>query len=283
MLILLPIAIQISQVAPQARQQPAATANAAEPAPVPAADDIVVVGTTRARIADMVKRLTGGSSAQIPRWNTSLCVVVRNVLPNRARYIADTIGKSARAIGVAVEGGSCRPNVEIIISGQADTLVRQFLRRQPSMFRDVARYGRPRSRDRAELLDPEPVRWTIGTTTETRLGVASRLSLPSRENKEQLLVVVDLARCGDVTLDQLSGYLTMVVLANPEHDSRGDRGSIMSLFNDPASSARFNGLTDLDRSLLEALYATEERASAGSQRIAMTDRILRERTAGIRK
>jgi len=282
-LILLPIAIQISQVTPQARQQPTATADADELASVPPADEIVVVGTRRARIADMVKRLTGGSSAQIPRWNTSLCVVVRDVLPNRARYIADTIGKSARAVGVAVEGGSCSPNVEIIISGQADTLVRQFLRRQPSMFRDVARYGRPRSRDRAELLDPEPVRWTIGTATETRLGVASRLSLPSRENKERLLVVVDLARCSHVTLDQLSGYLTMVVLANPEHDSRGDRGSIMSLFNAPASGAGLNGLTDLDRSLIEALYATEERASADSQRIAMTNHILRERAPGIRR
>ncbi|MES3099275.1 hypothetical protein [Sphingomonas faeni] len=242
-----------------------------------AAGDIVVMGTTRARIDRTVKRMTGSNGTQIPRWNSSICIVVRGVMPDRAHAIADTLELNARAVGVVVEGGSCSPNVEIIISGQADALASQFLRHQPNMFRDIARYGRPRSRDRAELLGPQPVRWTVGTVRELRLGVPSRLSQPTRENKDRLLVIVDLPRCGDTTWKQLSAYLTMVVLANPEHTNDGTSGTIMALFDDGMAIEKPNGLTDLDHFLLKALYVTEEQVPAGSQRIAMTDFILRQR------
>lgn len=249
----------------------------AKSASTPVAEDIVVLGTTRARISGTVNRMTAADGAQIPRWNTSICIAVRGVLPDRAHSLADTIELHARTVGVVVESGSCSPNVEIFISGQADALVSQFLRQQPYMFRDVARYGRPRARDRAELLNPEPVRWTVGTVRESRLGVASRLSQPSRENKERLLAIVDLPRCGNVTWKQLSAYLTMVVLANPEHANDGASGTIMALFDDGMSKEKPNDLTDLDRFLLKALYVTEEQVSAGSQRTAMADFILRQR------
>jgi len=264
------VALLISAPAQAAPQQ-------AKSAPTSEAGDIVVMGTTRARIDRTVKRMTGSSGAQIPRWNSSICIAVRGVLPDRAHSIADTLKLNARAVGVVVEGGSCSPNVEILISGQADALASQYLHHQPNMFRDVARYGRPRSRDRAELLSPKPVRWTVGTVRELRLGVASRLSQPSRENKDRLLVIVDLPRCDNVTWEQLSAYLTMVVLANPEHTNDGASGTIMALFDDGMPKEKPNGLTDLDRFLLKALYVTEEQVSAGSQRIAMTDFILRQR------
>ena len=264
------VALLISAPAQAAPQQ-------AKSASTSAAGDIVVMGTTRARIDRTVKRMTGSNGTQIPRWNSSICIAVRGVLPDRAHAIADTLELNARAVGVVVEGGSCSPNVEIIISGQADALASQFLRHQPNMFRDIARYGRPRSRDRAELLDPQPVRWTVGTVRELRLGVPSRLSQPTRENKDRLLVIVDLPRCGDATWKQISAYLTMVVLANPEHTNDGASGTIMALFDDGITTEKPNGLTDLDRVLLKALYVTEEQVPTGSQRIAMTDFILRQR------
>ncbi len=241
------------------------------------AEDIVVIGTTRARITSTVNRMTAANGEQIPRWNTSICVAVRGVVADRAHFIADALELNARTVGVVVEGGSCSPNVEIFISGQADALASQFLRRQPNMFRDTARYGRPRSPDRAELLSPKPVRWTLGTFRELRLSVASRISQPSRENKDRLLVIVDLPRCGDVTWEQLSAYLTMVVLANPEHTNDGTSGTIMALFNDGMVEEKPSGLTDLDRFLIKALYVTEEQVPAVTQRIAMTDFILRQR------
>ncbi|RYF37004.1 MAG: hypothetical protein EOO38_26990 [Cytophagaceae bacterium] len=264
------VALQIfspAQAAPQQAKAPSTSV----------AGDIVVMGTTRARIDRTVKRMTNSNEAQIPRWNSSICIAVRGVLPDQAHSIADTLELNAREVGVVVERGSCSPNVEIFISGQADALASRFLHHQPNMFRDVARYGRPRSRDRAELLSPEPIRWTVGTVRELRLGVASRLSQPSRENKDRLLVIVDLPRCANVTWEQLSAYLTMVVLANPEHTNNGTSGTIMALFNSGMTKEKASGLTDLDHFVPKALYVTEEQVPAGSQRIAMTDFIVRQR------
>jgi hypothetical protein len=275
-LTLLPVALLMFQGTPTTlTQRPSVTASETPPAPVSADGEIIVNGTTRLHVASMIKRMTGDSDAQIPRWNTSICVTVRGAVPDKAQYIAETVAVNARTVGVPIEGRSCPPNVEIIISNQADALVSRFLRRQPNMFRNVARYGIARSRNRAELTNPSPVRWTMGTATERRLGAASRLSQPSREDKKQILVIIDLPRCGDVTWEQLSSYVSMVVLANPEHSDSSNSGSIMSLF-DANTRDRPNSLTDLDRLLLKALYATEDQVSAASQQYAMTDYIVRE-------
>ncbi|MDD1453190.1 hypothetical protein NHF48_023295 [Sphingomonas sp. H160509] len=51
----------------------------------------------------------------------------------------------------------------------------------------------------------------------------------------------------------------------------------MSLFDVGMTEDKPNSLTDLDRFLLKALYATEEQVPAISQWIAMTDFILRQR------
>jgi hypothetical protein len=273
---LLPVVLLMFQGTPEPlTQRPSVTAIEPPPAPASADREIIVNATRRPRVAGMVKRMTGDSDAQIPRWNTSICVTVRGVMPDKAQYIAETVAANARTVGVPIEGKSCPSNVEIIISDQADALVRRFLRRQPNMFRNVAKYGLARSRNRAELTDPRPVRWTMGRATEKRLDVASRLSQPSREDKKQILVIIDLPRCGDVTWEQLSSYVSMVVLANPEHSVSSDIGSIMSLF-DATTRDKPNNLTDSDRLLLKALYATEEQVSAASQRYAMTDYIVRE-------
>lgn len=273
---LLPVALLMFQGTPEPlTQRPSVMTIEPPPAPGSADREIIVNATRRPRVAGMVKRMTGDSDAQIPRWNTSICVTVRGVLPDKAQYIAETVAANARTVGVPIEGKSCPSNVEIIISDQADALVRRFLRRQPNMFRNVAKYGLARSRNRAELTDPRPVRWTMGRATEKRLDAASRLSQPSREDKKQILVIIDLPRCGDVTWEQLSSYVSMVVLANPEHSVSRDIGSIMSLF-DATTRDKPNNLTDSDRLLLKALYATEEQVSAASQRYAMTDYIVRE-------
>ncbi|MDD1450088.1 hypothetical protein NHF48_002525 [Sphingomonas sp. H160509] len=51
----------------------------------------------------------------------------------------------------------------------------------------------------------------------------------------------------------------------------------MALFDVGMTKEKPKGLTDLDRFLLKALYVTEEQVPAGSQRIAMTDFIVRQR------
>ncbi|QTC92700.1 hypothetical protein [Brevundimonas goettingensis] len=107
-------------------------------------------------------------------------------------------------------------------------------------------------------------------------GGASRVNSATEDALFKVIVIVDVARIGVVSADQLGDYLAMVSLAQIGQDAEtGGFDSVLNLFD---GGAQGRGLTDWDWSYLRALYgAAGARRSPASQadsviRIMRSDR-----------
>ena len=189
-------------------------------------EDIVVDGRKRERkeITQSVRQVTRESDGQIPRWHTTFCVAVFGADEPHRRLVTETIKHIADDAGAKAISGDCHPEVKILLSKDADAFAQAFNRVQPTLYKDVFRFGIAHGDEQARWLDPAPVRWLIESQDEKRLGFASNIARPVRETKLRMMVLVDLTRCNGKTWQQLAGYLAMVVLANPKQGDAGPPG-----------------------------------------------------------
>ena len=276
------------------------SASAALAQPLPA-DTMTVTaerlnrGALRAQASKfMRKALADTRNGQNARWFTPLCPVALGVEDKVGQLFTSRIADVARHVGLKLAGGDCDPNVAVVFTRDARTLVKTVNRRQSGALDALP------GPERALLNSPTlPVRWWHFTAPESGdgkpfspgpLGLgasanaipgeitynnnarASRLDLPSRVGITGAVIVVDIDRIGAVSMAALTDYVALVALSRLRMSVRErPEGSIMALF-DPGAP-RFAGLTDQDERFIEAMYGSPSTVDGWRQRADMAGRM----------
>jgi hypothetical protein len=252
-------------------------------------------GALRAQASKfMRKALADTRNGQNARWFTPLCPVALGVEDKVGQLFTSRIADVARHVGLKLAGGDCDPNVAVVFTRDARTLVKTVNRRQSGALDALP------GPERALLNSPTlPVRWWHFTAPESAdgkpfspgpLGLgasanglpgeitynnnarASRLDLPSRVGITGAVIVVDIDRIGAVSMAALTDYVALVALSRLRMDARErPEGSIMALF-DPGAP-RFDGLTDQDERFIEAMYGSPATVEGWRQRADMAGRM----------
>ena len=242
----------------------------------------------------MRKALADTRNGQNARWFTPLCPVALGVDGKVGQLFTSRIADVARHVGLKLAGGDCDPNVAVVFTRDARTLVKTVNRRQSGALDALP------GPERALLNSPTlPVRWWHFTAPESAdgkpfspgpLGLgasanglpgeitynnnarASRLDLPSRVGITGAVIVVDIERIGAVSMAALTDYVALVALSRLRINARErPEGSIMALF-DPGAP-RFDGLTDQDERFIEAMYGSPATVEGWRQRGDMAVRM----------
>lgn len=276
------------------------SASAALAQPLPA-DTMTVTaerlnrGALRAQASKFMRTaLADTRNGQNARWFTPLCLVALGVEDKVGRLFTSRIADVARHVGLKLVGGDCDPNVAVVFTRDARTLVKTVNRRQNGALDALP------GPERALLKSPTlPVRWWHFTAPESGdgkpfspgpLGLgasanvlpgeitynnnarASRLDLPSRVGITGAVIVVDIDRIGAVSMAALTDYVALVALSRLRMSVRErPEGSIMALF-DPGAP-RFAGLTDQDERFIEAMYGSPSTVEGWRQRADMAGRM----------
>lgn len=242
--------------------------------------EIVVKGYRNEVLDRYIEELTATPGhQQIARWNSHICARAIGLDPSHNAFLAGRISEVARKARILVERGKCRPNILVIVTLEADTLVKDLLKRYPKLFGAYGS-GRPPTWAVERLLAPSPVRWLNASEWGNADGrpivegfnnfiySGSRLEETTRENATLSLVVVDATKLGGITWGGLSDYLAMVSLARPSPNIEPPSGStILSLFrNRDAGQKGPVSLTRWDREFLKSLYSTSAKTKASTQR-----------------
>lgn len=265
-------------------------------------DEIVVTGERETeRAVDGFVRDIGEETAegQLARWEGAVCPHVTGLRDEHNGYIAGTITTVAEAVGAEVGEAGCNVNLVVIINADPNTLISEMRNQQPLLFDSL---NPPERRSLAEGI--EPVRlWSVVSTRGSDGRVAQRQDgatgglgpgaglgnadtlylfgvLPSRILRSTRIdlgatfIVLDAARIEGLNLQQISGFVSMLALAQLDTREPVSPGrSILNLFHN--ADAPPDDLTPWDIAYLRALYATDNRRSASSQRGQMA-RMMRE-------
>jgi hypothetical protein len=266
--------------------QPAAASPSQPAADAPESiEEVVVRGRRMSEIEfdlpDYVRDFVLQVSAPPPgqgyaRWHRRVCVGVSNLEESAAQYIVDRISRLALDIGLEPGEPGCRPDVFIVFTADAKSTAALMVENQPRVFQPTfgsldtdlgaAALQTFASSDRA-------IRWWhVSMPVDARTGMPaietqsevpvvnvagpSRLHSGIRDDLHHAIIIVDSTKLNGTTWQQLGDYLAVVSLA--QVDPKADPApfdSILNLFNNPAA---YSGLTDWDRSYVQALYAIDQ-------------------------
>lgn len=246
-------------------------------------DDVVVDGRRLDRavddfVADIVAPPVNRGPA---RWRRRVCVGAINFRTEVAQALVDQVSDVAADAGLEIGEPGCSANVLILGTDDGSALATGLVDRAPRAFRPLYS-GAARS---SEALDrfvatDAPVRWwhvSLPVNRETgdpavRLpGDAGprfvrgegRLRTSVRNDLLKVFIIVDVTGAAGIDVARLGDYIGMVALAqiDPEADP-SSYDTVLNLFDAPDAH---RGLTEWDRSYLQALYGAELNARAANQ------------------
>ena len=235
------------------------------------------------------------------RWDREVCVSVHNLERTAAQYVVDRISSLALEAGLEPGEPGCRPDVNIIFATNAAEAAGLMVEREPRLFRlsggfadtdlglaaldEFVKSDRPvrwwhvslpvdaRTGNSAIEL-PQTPRTCAGSRCPPMVSVAgpSRIHSGIVDALQYVIIVVDGTKlAGKTTWQQLADYLAVVSLAqiDPKTDP-APFDSILNLFTNPAA---YSGLTDWDRSYVQALYAFDQEREPQLQKNEIVSRI----------
>jgi hypothetical protein len=243
-------------------------------------------------IGDVVALPAGRGFA---RWHRQVCVGVHNLKSEAAHYIVDRISALALEVGLEPGEPGCTPDVIIIFATDANELTPYMVENWPRLFRPSAVVG-GMTLSRAALDDfaksDRAVRWWhVSMPVDARTGerairlagdappqvaVAgpSRIHNGTRDDLQNVIIVVDATKLTGTTWQQLADYLSVVSLAQVDPDaSPAAYDSILNLFSNPKA---YSGLTDWDRSYVRALYEFDQERRVGAQTGDLVSKMTRQ-------
>jgi hypothetical protein len=218
-----------------------------------------------------------------------VCIGVHNLQTDAAQYIADRISQQAVDVGLQPGEPGCRADVVIIFTTDAKQLATYLVKNRIRLFLPgMGRSGMNLSRDALDAFakSDKPVRWwDVSMPVDPHTGgrairlseddsaptIAvegpSRIHSGTRDELQQVIVIVDSTKLHGTTWQQLADYLAVVSLAqvNPDADVAAF-DSILNLFSNPQA---YSGLTDWDRSYMRALYSYDQERTPVVQRIEL--------------
>jgi hypothetical protein len=224
----------------------------------------------RREIQTFVHKVTRLEGEFVGRWGTLICPMVVGVSDPQAQFIQRRLIDVQNRVRKTKPDPNeeCRPNLFVIITDEADHVLAEWKQRDPGMFRWKSREGVSRSGGTG------PVRtWHNaieeggdgGPTGQSRLNLSlnkpgcplsgSRIVADCWEHITAVVVLVDAAKTGKVTLAQLADFISVVSLS--QIDLSADLGgvdSILRLFAQPPPDVLPAGLTEWDYAFLDGLY-----------------------------
>jgi hypothetical protein len=233
------------------------------------------------------------------RWHRSVCVGVHNLENAAAQYVVDRISRLALDLGLEAGEPGCTPQVNIVFATNAKETAYLMVDRQPRIFRPMAGFaGTDLGRAALDefVKSERPVRWwhvslpvsahNGGLAIEVPAGRTcgeafcppqvtvegpSRIHNGTVDELWDVIIIVDATKLAGTTWQQLADYLAVVSLAqiNPKTDP-AEFDSILNLFSNPSA---YSGLTDWDRSYLQALYTFDQERVATAQHNEIVGRI----------
>ncbi len=215
-------------------------------------------------------------AVSLATWQTPICVGTQNLKPVVAQVLTDRLTMRAAALGVATRTSGCAQTVTILGSVDGKRSAELLLAGQPRAFKASANGTQQGPDDRRRFAERDaPVRWwTISAEYDTYVGHFTESlwgsDLPPRQTSPitmfnqslvramvQTLVVLDVNKAGNVSLDAVGDYIAMVVLAEVDPDAPVRAfPTVMNLFQPDAEVA---GMTAWDQRYLQALYCARVR------------------------
>jgi hypothetical protein len=259
-------------------------------------DEVIVRGRRMSEIESdlriVVQQFIGKVTAPVEgrgyaRWNRRVCIGVHNLTTtDAAQYIVDRISQEAADVGLEPGEPGCRPEVVIIFTTDAKYLATYLVKNRIRLFLPgMGRSGMNLSRDALDAFakSDKPVRWwdvsmPVDPHTNGRAirlseddnapAVAvegpSRIHSGTRDDLQQVIIIVDTTKLHGTTWQQLADYLAVVSLAQVNPDANlAAFDSILNLFTNPSA---YSGLTDWDRSYIRALYSYDPERTPDAQR-----------------
>lgn len=239
--------------------------------------------------------------AGFARWRRGVCVGVNNLEATAAQYIADRVSILADEIGLEAGEPGCNPNVMIIFAVNAKELAANLVENEPRLFRPSM--GECCMQLGLAALDEfvesdKPVRWwhvsapVSAMSGQLAIDGASgnpfdfpmvTVAGPSRihngivDELQHVLILVDPSKLRGKSWQQIGDYLAVVSLA--QIDLNTDPGEFDSILNLFTNGAAYSGLTDWDRSFVQALYDIDLERLPQLQRNQLVTRIAQKERA----
>jgi hypothetical protein len=247
-------------------------------------------------VSSVTRANAGAQTDPLAVWDSPLCFAIAGLPREQGEYVLDRLSKAAEAAGAALasDDQKCRPRFIVVFTGQPEALLRGWYHHSQAAFncsfpwpvndfiqmqRPVRVWynlelraplaGLPSTVDPAEFVHVLPTACGRGKVPG---GTGSHITFPTVPDFMSVLVVVDLHRVEGFKLSQIADYIAMSGLTKINYDAGvADAPTILNLFA-TSGDAEPQGLTDWDRSFLEAIYHTYQYVRG--QRVAVVDRML---------
>ena len=273
--------------APAAGQQPAEEADVRE---------IIVEGSRNQekQIAEFVDALTKApSQGQLSRFEEQICPMAAGIPDVHKAAVVGRLRRVAAAVGIPVASSAkCTPNLLVIVTPDKQALMRQLERKRPYYFPGKWSSSHIRSFTR----DPAPVAaWHLegkmgrdgrplmndfrtGVDYQKTIMASSRIVPSARPHFLGAIVVADVDALIGLTTTQLADYAAMRSFArtDPRALATSRTPTILHIIDTPIGGAIPVTLTEWDFGFLKALYGSDGRNYAPTQRSEMKRLVGRE-------
>lgn len=204
-------------------------------------------------------------------WQTQtpICPLVGGLPHDHGEFILTRISQIAAAAGARLAPNFCKPNLYVVVTANANSLVTEWSKREPSLFADP-----DGTKIRSFLKSPKPIRvWynaelfnndgrPIAIDFQSGLPMTPSSGAPFKWSEMpglvSVVILVDSRRTAGISFGQLADYVAMAGLAKLRLDANvGDAPTILQLFSS-SEKAPPQGLSPWDESFLKALYHTDQ-------------------------
>lgn len=252
-------------------------------------DDIIVLGRSLPKAEEAVRKLTRKVSrqtgGQLARFQRPVCASAWGLPDQFAGVVARRIMAVAKSAKIPVAGAGCEPNVTVFFVPSGHAVLEGIARSRSNALSAV-----PAAERKRLMAETGPVRVLTVTQLRSRDGdglsttikgiaagkehipflevrSASIINLPTRQDINGVLVLIDIPATLGKSLGQLGDYAAMRALARTrDEDISAEDGTILSLFGNEGAP---RSLTAFDQAYLTELY----RGPATQAGIAKTSRI----------
>jgi hypothetical protein len=303
---LLAAVLAVPGTAQQAAPEVGAPAQASEGQ---AFEEVIVRGRRMSEVEDELRVEIGKFIGEVTvtfggrgfaRWDRSVCVGVHNLEATAAQYIVDRISRLAHDVGLTPGGPGCAPSAIIIFTTDGKELASNLVATESGLLRPTNYLGTHRglaALDRFVATDKAVRWWQTSLPVDARTGAPaierpetrlcgapfcppkvnvagpSRIHSGVRDALQYVIIIVDSTKLTGTTWQQLGDYLAVVSLA--QIDLEADPSSFDSILNLFTNPKAYSGLTDWDRTYMQALYSFDQERNPVMQAGALGSEMLR--------
>ncbi len=228
------------------------------------------------------------------RWEGTVCVGVHNLENTAAQYVVDRISALALEVGLRPGEPGCNPDVIVIFTTDGRELATHLVENEPTFLRPTGEGGVHRGLaglDKFAASDQAVRWWQLSMPVSAQSGLPAielpnglgppvvGVAGPSRIHSgivdalQRVIVIVDSTKLAGTTWQQLGDYLAVVSLAQVDLETNpAGFDTILNLFTNPAA---YSGLTDWDRTYMQALYRFDQERNPNLQPGELAGEMLR--------